>query len=257
MIDHSKSPTSLRVEATLFEASRRHGFPSPRLLGHAPNYGWIERDRVDGPTLAEWLQTAPGTVVRHRVICDLARTLGGLHACLSNDQAISALGLPQSGTDAVIEELERQCIALGTRDLLRTLELAKRAPRDRDHLVLIHGDLSPHNIVLTTTGPALLDWEEASWAPAELDVAFITCTANDLCTSASEARLFEEHYERSAPRPLSRMPLYRLLDATLQVTAAMSVGDGSSFLKRQLAAAEESYRRWEAHPQVLRYPSAT
>jgi aminoglycoside phosphotransferase (APT) family kinase protein len=42
---------------------------------------------------------------------------------------------------------------------------------DRDRHVLVHRDLHPMNVILTSTGPVIIDWESAGCAPAIYDVA--------------------------------------------------------------------------------------
>ena len=42
---------------------------------------------------------------------------------------------------------------------------------DLDSQVLVHRDLHPMNVILTSAGPVIIDWEGAARGPAILDVA--------------------------------------------------------------------------------------
>jgi Ser/Thr protein kinase RdoA (MazF antagonist) len=38
-------------------------------------------------------------------------------------------------------------------------------------LVVMHGDLHPYNVILTSDGPVVIDWRNAEEGPAEFDIA--------------------------------------------------------------------------------------
>jgi Ser/Thr protein kinase RdoA (MazF antagonist) len=44
-------------------------------------------------------------------------------------------------------------------------------PEPGDDHVLLHTDLHPQNVILTGTGPMIIDWEGATYGPAIIDVA--------------------------------------------------------------------------------------
>lgn len=44
----------------------------------------------------------------------------------------------------------------------------------RSPQTIIHGELYPQNVILTETGPVVLDWESAGWGPGVLDLAVLT-----------------------------------------------------------------------------------
>ncbi len=48
-------------------------------------------------------------------------------------------------------------------------DLMRRSPQ-----TVIHGELYPQNVILTETGPVVLDWESAGWGPGVLDLAVLT-----------------------------------------------------------------------------------
>jgi thiamine kinase-like enzyme len=101
------------------------------------------------------------------------------------DHIVADLWLPRYSTSSICDELAQQCAALDSpgQDLSLALSLIGQISEEPHRAVMSHGDLSPHNIVLSPEGPAFLDWEQTRCAPAEADVAFITCAANGLCSS--------------------------------------------------------------------------
>lgn len=89
-------------------------------------------DRVDGPTMMADLLESPDRVRQG------AATLADLH------RRLDAVPAPAFG--------------------------ARRAPKEGPHR-LLHGDLHPDNIILSPTGPVLIDWTNAAFGPSAYDVA--------------------------------------------------------------------------------------
>ncbi|WP_433127170.1 phosphotransferase [Micromonospora sp. CA-240977] len=104
---------------------------------------------------------------------------------------VRSLGFPvptvyeARGTDLVMERLDGRTMlsaliageldALAAADCLADLHRRLHAlpPRlgQRDGDRILHLDLHPDNVMLTTRGPVLIDWRNATEGPAELDVA--------------------------------------------------------------------------------------
>jgi len=113
--------------------ARAFGVPVPEVFGVSGSD--IMMERVAGPTMLEVLARRPWTVR------DQARLLARLHA--------------QVHQVPVIPELPAPC--------------DDDAGRDRE--VLLHMDLHPQNVILTATGPVIIDWEAAARGPAGYNVA--------------------------------------------------------------------------------------
>jgi serine/threonine protein kinase len=94
----------------------------------------IVMERADGPTMLEALGRRPWMVRRQ------ARLLARLHHLVHQVPAMPGL---------------------------RTID----GDDDGDGHVLVHRDLHPQNVILTPTGPLIIDWESAASAPAVYDVA--------------------------------------------------------------------------------------
>ena len=80
---------------------------------------------------------------------------------------------------------------------------------------LLHLDLHPENVLLSSRGPVLIDWTNARAGDPNLDVALtwvICATVGSMGTSAF-ARLFLRHVDREgARRALPEAVAYRLAD---------------------------------------------
>ncbi|MEU4475232.1 phosphotransferase [Micromonospora sp. NPDC023888] len=104
---------------------------------------------------------------------------------------VGSLGFPvpivyeARGTDLVMERLDGRTMlsaliagdldALAAADCLADLHRRLHAlpPRlgERDEDRILHLDLHPDNVMLTSRGPVLIDWRNATEGPADLDVA--------------------------------------------------------------------------------------
>jgi aminoglycoside phosphotransferase (APT) family kinase protein len=112
--------------------ARAHGVPVPEVFEVSGSD--IVMERATGPTMLEVLGRRPWTLGSQ------ARLLARLHATVHQAPALPGLRAP-----------------VGDEDL--------------DHQVLLHRDLHPMNVILTSTGPVIIDWEGAARGPAIYDVA--------------------------------------------------------------------------------------
>lgn len=118
-------------EAALMGHARAAGYPVPAVLEVRPE--GLVMERVVGPTMAEDLMRRPWRVRSH------ARTLAELHVRLHRIpppvEAPARYGSPQPGD------------------------------------VLLHGDLHPMNVLLSSAGPVVIDWTNGGRGPGGVDVA--------------------------------------------------------------------------------------
>jgi aminoglycoside phosphotransferase (APT) family kinase protein len=119
-------------EAKVMAHARARGVPVPEVFEVAGSD--IVMERAVGPTMLDALARRPWTARGQ------ARLLARLHALVH--QVPAPPGLPAPCGD---EDLESH--------------------------VLVHRDLHPINVILTSTGPVIIDWEGAARAPAIFDVA--------------------------------------------------------------------------------------
>jgi hypothetical protein len=99
----------------------------------------IVMERAVGPTMLDYVGRRPWTVRAQ------ARLLARLHGLVHQ--------VPASGMSGLIFPIPFGAFKLGTGD------------------VLLHRDLHPQNVILTSGGPMIIDWEGAARGPAVADVA--------------------------------------------------------------------------------------
>jgi aminoglycoside phosphotransferase (APT) family kinase protein len=125
------------AEAQVMAHARAGGVPVPEIFDVSG--ADIVMERAVGPTMLDVVGRRPWTLRSH------ARLLARLH------------------------DLVHQVPAAGLAGLALRSHFGDGQPGD-DH-VLLHTDLHPQNVILTGTGPMIIDWEGASYGPAMVDVA--------------------------------------------------------------------------------------
>jgi len=124
-------PRPLEAEAVLMRYVRETGYPVPNVFD--VHGGGMVLERVDGPTMLDDLAAHPWRVQRY------ARTLATLHRDLHRIRAFEGL--------------------------------RGRFGRPAHDDVVVHGDLHPGNVILSRSGPVVIDWTSAGRGPAGADVA--------------------------------------------------------------------------------------
>ena len=120
-------------EARVMVHARAHGVPVPEVF--EVDGSDIVMERATGPTMLDVLGRRPWTLRRQ------ARLLARLHETVHRAPALPGLRAP--------------C-----------------GDEDPDGQVLLHRDLHPMNVILTSAGPVIIDWEGAARGPAMYDVAW-------------------------------------------------------------------------------------
>src|ERR1700727_3176459 len=120
-------------EAQVMAHARAHGVPVPEVFKVSGSD--IVMERAVGPTMLDVLGRRPWTLRRQ------ARLLARLHDTVHRAPALPGLRAP--------------C-----------------GDEDPDGQVLLHRDLHPMNVILTSAGPVIIDWEGAARGPAMYDVAW-------------------------------------------------------------------------------------
>lgn len=181
--------------------------PSPRLIAADLN----GREAGGPSTLTTWL---PGrvrlTTPRAEAVTALARVAARIHAVRIDPEE-----RPRSFDSWLPEPLEIPTWAEEPDLWRRALAIHRQGPPDTA-FTLVHRDFHPGNILWqgdTITG--VIDWAEASWGPADLDVAH--CSANfALLHNAESATAFREAYLAAGGR-LDSDPAARLYWAVLDI----------------------------------------
>ena len=167
------------VERSAFEAEWLQvagelvpGF-APRSLGRDSTSGWLLLDYLEPERHLLWKTELLAGQVDVTVAADVARRLGQLHsatAARANDLA----GRFNSGAlfDALrLDPYLRALTSVHPELATRIDAVVERTATTR--LALVHGDVSPKNILVGPSGPVLLDAECAWWGDPAFDLAFL------------------------------------------------------------------------------------
>lgn len=144
---------------------------APRILGHDAEAGLFAMEYCDPKTHALWkneLRDGRVDMVAARAVGD---TLGLIHAATAGEAAVAR----EFANDTIFYDirLEPYLIAAGRAhpDLTEALGALAGVTARTKH-VLVHGDVSPKNILLGPEGPVFLDAECAWYGDPAFDLAF-------------------------------------------------------------------------------------
>ncbi|MEU2288512.1 phosphotransferase [Streptomyces sp. NPDC013178] len=206
-------------------ASRHRPDSVPELLAHDPEAGLFAMAYLPPDRYPMWKAQLLGGEVEVATAAAVGEVLGALHAASAGDAAIAA----EFATDDNFHALRIEPYLLATAAAHPALDdilqgLAHRTATTR--LALVHGDVSPKNILVGPAGPVLLDAECAWYGDPAFDVAF--CVNHLLLKSLvvpgrrgdllRSARVLTEEYVRRVdwePRPAVEERAATLLPALL------------------------------------------
>lgn len=144
---------------------------APRILGHDADAGLFAMEYLDPARYRLWKNELRDGRVDPAVAAAVGDTLGRIHAATAGDGAL-ARGFAH---DAIFHEirLEPYLLAAGRAHPDRADALAALSEvTARTKHVLVHGDVSPKNILLGPDGPVFLDAECAWYGDPAFDLAF-------------------------------------------------------------------------------------
>lgn len=134
-----REPRAVAREAQVMTHARAHGVPVPEVFDvHESD---IVMERAAGRTMLDMLGSRPWTLRAQ------AATLARLHATVHAAPALEWLPAPFGEADS------------------------GEGRGSGGAEVLLHRDLHPMNVILTASGPMIIDWEGAARGPAVADVA--------------------------------------------------------------------------------------
>ncbi len=160
-------PYALR-EMNAFRSAYELGLPAPAVYPADGSKDGIVRiggrlgfviDRVDGPSMLEMLSRRPWLVVRY------AKRLAALHAEMHSRSA-SSLPSQRQRFEIIIEHLEDDLGKDVTKRIRRALD---ELP---DETSVCHGDFHPDNVLLSPSGPVIVDWGPTSAGHRAADLAW-------------------------------------------------------------------------------------
>lgn len=146
-------------EAEITQAVCQAGLPAPAVEGTIEVDGrtGVIFERIDGPLLANIFIQKPWQLLR------LARILADLHAAIHGCQIPELPSLRERLRDRILTVTSPPT---STKEAV--LEALKQLP---DGNSVCHGDLHPLNIIMSSRGPVIIDWVNASQGDPLADVA--------------------------------------------------------------------------------------
>ncbi|MFI1356447.1 phosphotransferase family protein [Streptomyces sp. NPDC020898] len=206
-------------------ASRHRPDSVPELLAHDPDAGVFAMAFLPPERYPVWKTQLLDGEVRVETAAAVGELLGTLHAASARDAALAA----EFATDDNFHALRIEPYLLATAAAHPGLNDIIQGLADRTattHLALVHGDVSPKNILVGPSGPVLLDAECAWYGDPAFDLAF--CVNHLLLKSLvvpgrradllRSARVLAEMYGRCVdwePRPALDARAASLLPALL------------------------------------------
>ncbi|MFJ8532163.1 phosphotransferase family protein [Streptomyces sp. NPDC093591] len=206
-------------------ASRHRPDSVPELLAHDPGAGLFAMAYLPPERYPMWKAQLLAGEVRVATAAAVGELLGALHAASAGDPALAE----EFATDDNFHALRIEPYLLATAAAHPGLAPALQGLADRTastRLALVHGDVSPKNILIGPSAPVLLDAECAWYGDPAFDLAF--CVNHLLLKSLvvpgrraellRSARVLAEEYLRYVdwePRPALQARAASLLPALL------------------------------------------
>ncbi|MGW0843483.1 phosphotransferase family protein [Streptomyces sp. NPDC002787] len=233
-------------------AARHRPDSVPELLAHDAEAGLFAMAFLPPERYPVWKARLFGGQVEVATAAAVGELLGTLHAASAGDAALAE----EFATDDSFHALRIEPYLLATAAAHPDLGDALKGLADRTattHLALVHGDVSPKNILIGPAGPVLLDAECAWYGDPAFDLAF--CVNHLLLKSLvlpghraellRSARALVEAYVRCVdwePRPALEARVASLLPALLlarvdgKSPAEYLTDDGHRLFVRTVAA---------------------
>jgi aminoglycoside phosphotransferase (APT) family kinase protein len=166
---------------------------APRLIAESIEHGFFVMEWLPPESNPVWKAQLADGIIDERFAEEVGRRIAAIHAATAGRSDI-ARRFPNDGIFHAIR-LEPYLLATAERhpDLARRLRaIAERTGRTR--LALVHGDVSPKNILASTHGPVFLDAECATYGDPAFDLAFCL---NHLLLKAAWRPHWRQHYHNA------------------------------------------------------------
>ena len=145
---------------------------APQLLGQHAELGVLVMSYLSGAEHPLWKQQLRDGVAR----ADTARAVGATLARIHDHSAARPQLAAQFDSDAIFFDirLEPYLLATAAKHAAHADALRALVEQTQSHAcALVHGDVSPKNILLGPQGPVLLDAECACWGDPAFDLGFV------------------------------------------------------------------------------------
>ena len=152
-------------------ANEAHPGCAPRVLGQHPALGVLVMEYLPPSGYALWKQELRDGHADVAAAREVGRVLGRIHGHSARWPELAA----EFDTDAIFFDIRLEPYLLATArrhpDLGTRLQQLVDVTRTR-RVALVHGDVSPKNILVGAAGPVFLDAECAWWGDPAFDLAF-------------------------------------------------------------------------------------
>ena len=152
-------------------ASEAHAGCTPRVLGQHPSLGVLVMDYLPPSAFSLWKHRLRDGHADPATAAEVGRLLGTIHSHSARHPELAA----EFDTDTIFFDIRLEPYLLATArkypDLASRLEHLVDVTRSH-RVALVHGDVSPKNILIGAGGPVFLDAECAWWGDPAFDVAF-------------------------------------------------------------------------------------
>ena len=143
----------------------------PALLAYDAEGGWLVMSYLDARQHPLWKTELRDGRADPAVAAELGRRIGAMHAATADRTDVAARFDNLRLFDALRLEPYLDTLARVHADLAPALEEV-RSEYLANRRVLLHGDVSPKNVLVGPDGPVLLDAECATWGDPAVDLAF-------------------------------------------------------------------------------------
>ena len=167
------APERSRLEADWMRTARAvRPFNIPELLGEDIERHVLAMDYLAPEDNALWKSVLRDEQADPQFAADLARTIAAIHAATAHDADVAARFASDLNFHAIRLEPYLEATARKHQDVHQLLMALSQRTAAQKHC-LVHGDLSPKNILMGKHGPILLDAECAWYGDPAFDVAFL------------------------------------------------------------------------------------
>lgn len=143
----------------------------PRVIAHDARAGLFAMDYLDPGAYRSWKQELRRGRADLGVAAAVGRRIARIHSATAGDAAVAARFATDAIFHAIRAEPYLEATAARHPDLRAALfELSRRTMAQQR--ALVHGDVSPKNIVIGPQGPVFLDAECAWYGDPAFDIAF-------------------------------------------------------------------------------------
>lgn len=221
---------------------------APAILGHDSDAGLFAMDYLDPASHRLWKAALRDGDADPVFAAAVGNAIGRIHAATAGDTAVAA----RFATDAIFWPIRLEPYLLATAE--RHPALAARLRGLADHTAatrcaLVHGDVSPKNILVGPHGPVFLDAECAWYGDPAFDAAFCLNHLLLKCLWTPSARAgFRACFEALASAWLAQVDWEPAADAEARVASllpalALARVDGKSPVEYLTAASDRTFVR--------------